>query len=67
MTHKPTGLLWKRAPLMWIHSWISPKHNILSYYEAVALMMIFGRRQALIYFGKVPDIIILLMWTKIFG
>ena len=58
MTHKPTGLLWKRAPLMWIHSWISPKHNILSYYEAVAHIIIYGRKQTLTYFGKEPDIII---------
>jgi hypothetical protein len=34
--HTPTGLLWQRAPLMWIHSRISPKCNILPYYEPVA-------------------------------
>jgi hypothetical protein len=43
---------------MWIHSRISPKCNILLYYEAVAHMMMFERKQALIYFGKEPDIII---------
>ena len=34
--HMPTGLLWQRAPLMWIHLRISPKRNIPPYYEAVA-------------------------------
>ena len=33
--HTPTGLLWQRAPLMWIHLRISPKCNILPYYETV--------------------------------
>ena len=36
MIHMPTGLLWQKAPLMWIHLRISPKCNILPYYEAVA-------------------------------
>jgi hypothetical protein len=54
----PKGLLWQRAPLMWIHSRISPKHNILPYYEAVAQMIILGRKQVLTYFGKEPDIIV---------
>jgi hypothetical protein len=58
MTHKPTGLLWQKLPLMWIHSSISPKHNILPYYEAVAHIIIYGRKQTLTYFGKEPDIII---------
>ena len=26
--HVPTGLLWQKSPLMWIHSRISPKCNI---------------------------------------
>jgi hypothetical protein len=52
----PIGLLWQKSPLMWIHSGISPKCNILSYYEAVAQMIILGRKQALTYFGKEPDI-----------
>jgi hypothetical protein len=43
---------------MWIHSRVSPKRNILKYYEAVAHMILLGRRQALTYFGKEPDIII---------
>lgn len=43
---------------MWIHSRISPKCNILPYYEAVAQMIIIGRKQALTYFGKEPDIIV---------
>lgn len=41
---------------MWIHSRISPKCNILPYYEAVAQIIILGRKQALTYFGKEPDI-----------
>jgi hypothetical protein len=40
MFHMPTGLLWQKAPLMWVHSRISLKHNILPYYEAVAQMII---------------------------
>ena len=56
--HVPTGLLWQKSPLMWIHSRISPKRNILPYYEAVAQMIILGRKQALTYFGKEPDIIV---------
>jgi hypothetical protein len=56
-THTPTGLLWQKAPLMWIHSRISSKHNILPYYETVAYMIILGRKEAVIYFGKEPDII----------
>ena len=52
------GLLWQKSPLMWIHSRISPKRNILPYYEAVAQMIILGRKQALTYFGKEPDIIV---------
>ena len=43
---------------MWIHSKISPKCNILPYHEAVAQMIITGRRQALTYFSKEPDIIV---------
>jgi hypothetical protein len=43
---------------MWIYSRISPKHNILHYYEAVAQMIIIGRKQALTYFRKEPDIIV---------
>jgi hypothetical protein len=38
--HMPTGLLWQKSPLLWIHSRISPKRNILPYYEAVAQMII---------------------------
>jgi hypothetical protein len=56
--HMPTGLLWKRAPLMWIHLRISPKCNILPYFEAIAKMIILGRKKALTYFGKEPDIIV---------
>jgi hypothetical protein len=44
--------------LVWVHLRISPKCNILSYYEAVAQMIILGRKQALRYFGKEPDIIV---------
>ena len=55
--HMPTGLLWQRDPLMWIHLKISPIHNILPYYEAVAQMIIPGRKQVLTYFRKEPDII----------
>jgi hypothetical protein len=43
---------------MWIHSRISPKRNILPYYEAVVHMIIIGRKQALTYFGKEPDNIV---------
>jgi hypothetical protein len=43
---------------MWIHSRISPKRNILPYYKAVVQMIILGRKQALTYFGKEPDIIV---------
>jgi hypothetical protein len=39
MIHIPTGLLWQKSPLMWMHSRISPKCNILPYYEAVAQMI----------------------------
>lgn len=56
MVHMPTGLLWQRAPLMWIYLKISP--NILPYYEAVAQMIVLGRKQVLTYFGKEPDIIV---------
>jgi hypothetical protein len=50
--HVPTGLLQQKSPLMWIHSRISPKHNILSYYEALAQMIILGRKHALTYFWQ---------------
>jgi hypothetical protein len=50
--HMPTGLLWQRAPLMWLHLRISPKCNILPYYETVAQMIILGRKQALTYLAK---------------
>ena len=53
----PTGLLWQKAPLMWIHLRISPKCNIPPYYEAVAQMVILGKKRALTYFGKEPDIV----------
>ena len=45
---------------MWIHSRVSSKRNILPYYEAYyeAQMIIPGRKQALTYFGKEPDIIV---------
>lgn len=58
MAHTLTRLLWQKAPVTWIHSRISPKCNTLPYYEAVAHMMMLGRKQALIYFSKEPDIII---------
>ena len=58
MIHMPTGLLWQKSPLMWIHLRISPKRNILPYYEAVAQTVILGKKQALTYFGKEPDIIV---------
>ena len=57
-THSPTGLLWKKAPLMWIHLRVSSRRNILPYYEAVAQVIVLGRKQALTYFGKEPDVII---------
>ena len=43
---------------MWIHLRISPKRNILPYYEAVARMISLGRKQALTYFDKEPNIIV---------
>ena len=52
MIHMPTGLLWQKSPLMWIHSRISPKCNILPYYEAVTQMIIIGKKQALTYLAK---------------
>jgi hypothetical protein len=58
MTHERTGLLWQKFPIMWIHLRISPKRNILPYHQAVAQMIITGRRQALTYFGKEPYIIV---------
>jgi hypothetical protein len=57
MIHMPTGLSWQKSPLMWIPSRISPKRNILPYYEAVAQTVILGKKQALTYFGKEPDIV----------
>jgi hypothetical protein len=30
-THTPTGFLWQKAPLVWIHSRIFSKCNILPY------------------------------------
>ena len=50
--HVPTGLLWQKSPLMWIHLRISPKRNILPYYEAVTQMIIIGKKQALTYLAK---------------
>ena len=50
--HMPTGLLWQKSPLMWIHLRISPKRNILPYYEAVTQMIIIGKKQALTYLAK---------------
>jgi hypothetical protein len=43
---------------MWIHLRISPKCNILPYYEAVAQMIILGKKPALTYFDKEPDVIV---------
>jgi hypothetical protein len=57
-THVPTVLLWQKFPIMWIHSRISPKNNILPYHEAVAQMIITRRKQALTCFDKEPDIIV---------
>jgi hypothetical protein len=50
--------VWDKAPLTWIYSRISPKCNILPYNEAIAHMIISGRKQTPIYFGKKTDIII---------
>jgi hypothetical protein len=50
--HMPTGLLWQKNPLMWKHLRISPKRNILPYYEAVDQMIILGRKQALTHLAK---------------
>ena len=43
---------------MWIHLRVSPKHNILPYYEVVAQIIVLGRKQSLTCFDKEPDIII---------
>ena len=59
-THSPTSLLWQKAPLMWIHFRVSSRRNILPYYEAVAQVIVLGRKQALTYFGKELDVIMLL-------
>ena len=58
MTHMPIGLLWQKAPFVWIHLRVPPERNILPYYEAVAQIIVLGRKQVLTYFGKEPDIII---------
>jgi hypothetical protein len=57
MIHMPTKLLWQKSPLMWIHLRICPKRNTLPYYEAVAQTVILGKKQALTYFGKEPNIV----------
>jgi hypothetical protein len=60
---------WLNDIPVWVDQWslpkekieaasYSPKRNILPYYEAVAQMIILGRKQALTYFGKEPDIIV---------
>ena len=55
---------------MWIHLRVSSRRNILPYFEAVAQVIMLGRKQALTYFGKEPDIIIqpfnvdLVAWLK---
>ena len=46
-------IVWQKSPLR-----ISPKRNILPYYEAVDQTVILGKKQALTYFGKEPDIIV---------
>ena len=58
MNEQVNGVTCGVGILVWVHLRISPKCNILSYYEAVAQMIILGRKQALTYFGKEPDIIV---------
>ena len=43
---------------MWVHLRVSPKHNVLPYYEVVTQIVVLGKKQALTYFGKEPYIII---------
>lgn len=42
---------------MWVHLKTSFKEYKASYYEAIAEVIMLGRRQSLTYFGKEPDIL----------
>ncbi|XP_012891485.1 PREDICTED: endogenous retrovirus group K member 8 Pol protein-like [Dipodomys ordii] len=55
---QPTGVLWQKGPLMWLHSHFSPGKALEYYPEAVAELAIQGVQQSLQFFGVYPQSII---------
>nr|UVF62130.1 MAG: pol protein [Bat faecal associated retrovirus 1] len=54
----PTGLFWQNAPLEWLHLPATRKKVVTTYPEAVAQLILIGRRRALQLFGLEPSLII---------
>ncbi|KAL6037200.1 hypothetical protein STEG23_016770 [Scotinomys teguina] len=55
---QPTGILWQKGPLLWIHTKISPAKSIEYYPAVVALLAQQGIQQCLQYFGTLPKMLI---------
>lgn len=53
----PTALFWQTVSIMWIHLPTSPKRVLNPYYQFVSDIIMLGRTQAKVYFGKEPDYI----------
>ncbi|KAL6046444.1 hypothetical protein STEG23_021405 [Scotinomys teguina] len=56
---QPTGILWQKGPLLWIHTKISPAKSMEYYPAAVALLAQQGIQQCLQHFGTLPKMLII--------
>ncbi|KAL6093492.1 hypothetical protein STEG23_030054 [Scotinomys teguina] len=55
---QPTGVIWQKGPLLWIHPRISPGKIIEHYPTAVAILAEAGLQQTSQYFGCYLDILV---------
>ncbi|KAL6093853.1 hypothetical protein STEG23_026889 [Scotinomys teguina] len=55
---QPTGVLWQKGPLLWIHPRVSPGKIIEHYPTAVALLAEAGLQQTLQFFGCYPSTLV---------
>lgn len=56
-TFFPTGLLWQKGPLFWVHLPASPSKVLPTYPSLVAQILRLGREYSFKLFGKDPDTI----------
>ena len=59
MEHTPTGCLWQKGPLEWLHLPVTPRKIVLSYPSLVAQLIIKDRKRSVELLGKeVANIVI---------